>query len=65
MVRLTDSNEEEVRAKIRRAYEDAKKMEEEEKEDKEIKRYLGIGFIFLSGFLSAIILSAYSYALTC
>jgi hypothetical protein len=35
-------------------------MEEEEKVDKEIKRYLGIGFIFLNGFLSAMILSAYN-----
>jgi hypothetical protein len=60
MVRLTDSNEEEVHAKIRRAYEDARKMEEEEKEDKEIKRYLGIGFIFLNGFFTAMILSAYN-----
>jgi len=30
MVRLTDSNEEEVHANIRRAYEDARKMEEQE-----------------------------------
>ena len=60
MVRLTDSNEEEVHANIRRAYEDAKKMEEEELEEKEIKRYLGLGLIFLSGFLSAIILTAYN-----
>ncbi len=59
MVRLTDSNEEEVHANIRRAYEDAKKMEEEEREDKEMKRYIGLGLIFLNGFLSAIILTAY------
>ncbi len=60
MVRLTDSNEEEVRAKIRSAYEDAKKMEEEELADKEIKRYLGLGLLFLNGFLSAMILTAYN-----
>ena len=60
MVRLTDSNEEEVHANIRTAYEDAKKMEEEELADKEIKRYIGIGLVFLSGFLSALILSAYN-----
>ena len=60
MVRLTDSNEEEVHAKIRRAYEDAKKMEEEELADKEIKRYLGLGLLFLNGFLSAMILTAYN-----
>ncbi len=60
MVRLTDSNEEEVHAKIRRAYEDAKKMEEEELADKEIKRYLGLGLLFLYGFLSAMILTAYN-----
>jgi hypothetical protein len=59
-VRLTDSNEEEVHAKIRRAYEDAKKMEEEELADKEIKRYLGLGLLFLNGFLSAMILTAYN-----
>ena len=60
MVRLTDSKEEEVHAKIRRAYEDAKKMEEEELADKEIKRYLGLGLLFLYGFLSAMILTAYN-----
>ncbi len=60
MVRLTDSNEEEVHAKIRTAYEDAEKMEEEELADKRIKRYLGLGFIFLNGFLSAMILTAYN-----
>jgi thiaminase len=60
MVRLTDSKEEEVHAKIRRAYEDAKKMEEEELADKEIKRYLGLGLLFLNGFLSAMILTAYN-----
>ncbi len=60
MVRLTDSNEEEVRAKIRTAYEDAKKIEEEELADKEIKRYLGLGLLFLNGFLSAMILTAYN-----
>ncbi len=59
MVRLTDSKEE-VHAKIRRAYEDAKKMEEEELADKEIKRYLGLGLLFLNGFLSAMILTAYN-----
>jgi hypothetical protein len=60
MVRLTDSKEEEVHAKIRTAYEDAKKMEEEELADKEIKRYLGLGLLFLNGFLSAMILTAYN-----
>ena len=60
MVRLTHSNEDEVHANIRTAYEDAKKMEEEELADKEIKRYIGIGLVFLSGFLSALILSAYN-----
>jgi hypothetical protein len=60
MVRLTDSNEEEMHAKIRRAYEDAKKMEEEEMADKRIKRYLGLGLIFLNGFVSAMILTAYN-----
>jgi hypothetical protein len=60
MMRLTDSNEEEVHAKIRTAYEDAKKMEEEELADKEIKRYLGLGLLFLNGFLTAMILTAYN-----
>jgi hypothetical protein len=60
MVRLTDSNEEEVHANIRTAYEDAEKMEEEEKQAKEIKSKLKIGFVFLSGFLSAMLLSAYN-----
>jgi len=60
MARLTDSNEEEMDANIRRAYEDARKMEEEELVDKEIKRYLGIGFIFLNGFFTAMVLSAYN-----
>ena len=60
MVRLTDSNEEEVHANIRTAYEDAMKMEEEELEDKKIKRDIEIGFVFLSGFLSAMLLAAYN-----
>ncbi len=60
MVRFTDSNEEEVHANIRRAYEDAVKMEEEEMKDKKIKGYLEIGFIFLSGFFTAMILAAYN-----
>jgi hypothetical protein len=60
MVRLTDSNEEEVHAKIRTAYEDAVKMEEEEMAEKEIKRYLGLGLIFLNGFFVAMILAAYN-----
>ena len=60
MVRLTDSNEEEVHANIRIAYEDAEKMEEEEKQAKEIKSKLEIGLVFLSGFLSAMLLAAYN-----
>jgi hypothetical protein len=60
MVRLTDSNEEEVHAKIRRAYEDARKMEEQEMEEKEIIRNIRLGLIFLGGFVSALILIAYN-----
>ena len=61
MVRLTESsNEEEVHAKIRRAYEEAKKMEEEEMEEREKIRYFRLVFIFLGGFVSALILSAYN-----
>jgi len=60
MVRLTDSNEEEVHAKIRRAYEDARKMEEEEMAQKEIIRNIRLGLIFLGGFVSALILTAYN-----
>jgi len=60
MVRLTDSNEEEVRTKIRRAYEDARKMEEEEMEEKEIIRNIRLGLVFLGGFVSALILTAYN-----
>ncbi len=60
MVRLTDSNEEEVHAKIRRAYEDAMKMEEQERAEKEIIRHIRLGLIFLGGFLSALILAAYN-----
>jgi len=60
MVRLTDSNEEEVRTKIRRAYEDARKMEEEEMEEKEIIRNIRLGLVFLGGFVSAMILTAYN-----
>ncbi len=58
MVRSTDSNEEEVRAKIRTAYEDAKKMEEEEQKDKGIRRNIEIALIFLGGFVSGLILAA-------
>ncbi len=58
MVRLTESNEEEVRAKIRTAYEDAKKVEEEEMEEKEIRRHIRLGPIFLGGFVSGLILAA-------
>ena len=61
MVRLTESsNEEEVHAKIRTAYEGARKIEEEEMVEKETIRYIELGFIFLSGFVSALILSAYN-----
>ena len=60
MVRLSDSNEEEVHAKIRRAYEDAKKMEEEEMAQKEIIRNIRLGLVFLSGFVSAMILTVYN-----
>jgi ribonucleotide reductase beta subunit family protein with ferritin-like domain len=59
MVRLTDSNEEEVRANIRRAYEDAMKMEEEERAQKETISYIELGLVFLAGFVSALILTAY------
>ena len=59
-MRLTDSNEEEVRTKIRRAYEDARKMEEEEMEEKEIIRNIRLGLVFLGGFVSAMILTAYN-----
>jgi ribonucleotide reductase beta subunit family protein with ferritin-like domain len=60
MVRLTDSNEEEVRANIRRAYEDAMKMEEEERAEKKTISYIELGLVFLAGFVSAIILTAYN-----
>ena len=57
---MTESNEEEVHAKIRRAYEDAKKMEEQEMAEKEIIRYIRVGLIFLSGFVSTLILTSYN-----
>ena len=60
MVRLTDSNEEEVRANIRRAYEDAMKMEEEERAQKETISYIELGLVFLAGFVSVMILAAYN-----
>ena len=60
MVRLTDSNEEEVHAKIRRAYEDAMKMEEEERAEKQTISYIEVGLVFLAGFVSALILTAYN-----
>ena len=60
MVRLTDSNEEEVHANIRTAYEDAEKMEQKELEDKKIKSNIEIGLVFFSGFLSAMLLAAYN-----
>ena len=60
MVRLTDSNEEEVHAKIRRAYDDAKKMEEEERAEKQTISYIELGLVFLAGFVSALILTAYN-----
>ncbi|MDQ4001239.1 MAG: hypothetical protein M3283_09620 [Actinomycetota bacterium] len=60
MVRLTDSNEEEVHAKIRRAYEDAMKMEEQERAQKQTMSYIEVGLVFLAGFLSALILTAYN-----
>jgi ribonucleotide reductase beta subunit family protein with ferritin-like domain len=60
MVRLTDSNEEEVRANIRRAYEDAMKMEEQERAEKKTISYIELGLVFLAGFVSAIILTAYN-----
>ena len=58
MVRLTGSNEEEVHAKIRRAYEDAKKMEEQEMEERGKIRYIRRGLIFLGGFVSTLFLAA-------
>jgi ribonucleotide reductase beta subunit family protein with ferritin-like domain len=60
MVRPTDSNEEEVHANIRRAYEDAMKMEEEERAKKQTISYIELGFVFLAGFVSAMILAAYN-----
>ena len=60
MVRLTDSNEEEVHAKIRRAYEEAMKMEEEERAQKQTISYIEVGLVFFAGFLSAMILAAYN-----
>jgi ribonucleotide reductase beta subunit family protein with ferritin-like domain len=59
MVRLSDSKEE-VHANIRRAYEDAMKMEEEERAQKQTIRYIEVGFVFLAGFVSAMILAAYN-----
>jgi ribonucleotide reductase beta subunit family protein with ferritin-like domain len=59
MVRLTDSNEE-VHANIRRAYEDAMKMEEQERAEKQTISYIELGLVFLAGFVSAIILTAYN-----
>ncbi len=61
MVRLTgSSHEEEVHANIRTAYEEAKKMEEEEMEEREKIRYFRLAFIFLGGFASALILAVYN-----
>ena len=60
MVRLTDSNEEEVHANIRRAYEDAMKMEEQERAEKKTISYIELGLVFLAGFVSALILTAYN-----
>ena len=60
MVRLTDSNEEEVHANIHRAYEDAMKMEEEERAEKQTISYIEVGLVFLAGFVSALILTAYN-----
>ncbi len=60
MVRLTHSNEEEVHAKIRTAYEDAMKMEEQERAEKQTISYIELGLIFLGGFVSALILTAYN-----
>ena len=60
MVRLTDSKEAEVHAKIRRAYEDAMKMEEEERAEKQTISYIEVGLVFLAGFVSALILTAYN-----
>jgi hypothetical protein len=59
MVRLTDSKEEEVHAKIRRAYEDAMKMEEEERVEKQTISYIEVGLVFFAGFVSAMILTGY------
>jgi ribonucleotide reductase beta subunit family protein with ferritin-like domain len=59
VVRLSDSKEE-VHANIRRAYEDAMKMEEEERAKKQTIRYIEVGFVFLAGFVSAMILAAYN-----
>jgi ribonucleotide reductase beta subunit family protein with ferritin-like domain len=59
MVRLSDSKEE-VHANIRRAYEDAMKMEEEERAQKQTIRYIEVGFVFLAGFVSAMLLAAYN-----
>ena len=60
MVRLSDSKEEEVHAKIRRAYEDAMKMEEQERAEKQTISYIELGLVFLGGFFSALILTAYN-----
>ena len=60
MVRLTDSKEAEVHAKIRRAYEDAMKMEEEERAEKQTISYIEVGLVYLAGFVSALILTAYN-----
>ncbi len=60
MVRLTDSKEEEVHAKIRRAYEDAMKMEEQERAEKQTISYIELGLVFFSGFVSAMLLAAYN-----
>ena len=60
MVRLTDSNEEEVHAKIRRAYEDAMRMEEKERAEKQTISYIEVGLVFLAGFVSALILASYN-----
>jgi ribonucleotide reductase beta subunit family protein with ferritin-like domain len=58
--RLTDSNEEEVHAKIRRAYEDAMKMDEEERAKKQTISSIELGLVFFSGFVSAMLLAAYN-----
>jgi hypothetical protein len=57
---LTDSNEEEVHAKIRRAYEDAMKMDEEERAKKQTISSIELGLVFFSGFVSAMLLAAYN-----